>query len=180
MSRRPSVAAPLLAVALLVGVAACSSEPGLDREAAIDELIDRYPGAMSREQAGCYVDRVVAEVGAEQLGADADPTDDQVRRLTAIRVDCLGVADLGLPPTTTTTTPLTTDGDGATGSVPEQPSTFGDDPELDGLWVDCEGGSGAACDQLFEAAPLGSDYERFGATCGGRGAEPVCAEVYPG
>lgn len=180
MRRRPPAALALV-LAVLVGVAACSADPGLDREAAIDDLVERYPGAMSREQAGCYVDRVAEEVGAEQLGAEADPTDDQVRRLTAIRVDCLGVADLGLPPTTTTTTPLSTDGDGdGGGSVAPAPSTFGDDPELDGLWAECEGGSGAACDQLFESAPLGSDYERFGATCGGRGAEPVCAEVYPG
>ena len=158
--------------AVLVG---CSSEAAIDREATIDELIDRYPGAMDRDQAGCYVDRVVDELGPAPLAADADPTDDQVRRLTAIRVDCLGVADLGLPPTSTSV-PMAVDGSG----TPPGPQTFGEDPELDALWADCEAGSGASCDRLFDVAPLGSDYERFGATCGGRGAEPSCAEVYPG
>lgn len=170
-SRSAIVAAALVA---LLGLSGCSSE-GFDRQAAIDDLIERYPGAMDEEQAGCYVDRVVDELGEGPLAADADPTDDQIRRLTAIRVDCLGVASLGLPPTTTV--PSTA---GGTVVEPLGPQTFGDDPELDGLWADCEAGSGAACDALFDAAPLGSDYERFGATCGGRGAEPVCADVYPG
>lgn len=41
------------------------------------------------------------------------------------------------------------------------------DPTLDGLWTDCEMGDWAACDTLYIEAPVGSDYEEFGATCGG-------------
>jgi len=44
----------------------------------------------------------------------------------------------------------------------------GDDPALDELWVACGAGDGAACDELYFAAPSGSEYEDFGFTCGGR------------
>ena len=46
--------------------------------------------------------------------------------------------------------------------------TYGDDPTLDVLWDACADGSGAACDQLYFTSPLGSEYERFGGTCGDR------------
>ncbi len=48
------------------------------------------------------------------------------------------------------------------------PFTRGDDPELDALWEQCEAGFGQACDDLFTRSPLGSAYEEFGLTCGGR------------
>ena len=168
------VVALVSVVGLVVG--GCSSDPGFDREAAVAELLETYPGAMSAAQAGCYVDRVVAELGAAQLEPDAEPDDAQIRRLTAIRVDCVGVAALGQATTTAVAPPA----EGAPAETEPGPWTLGDDPVLDELWIACEGGSGAACDELFEVAPLSSDYERFGATCGGRGAEPVCAAVYPG
>ncbi|MEM8926260.1 MAG: hypothetical protein AAGD35_22370 [Actinomycetota bacterium] len=59
-------------------------------------------------------------------------------------------------------------GDGPTDGVPTGPNTRGDDAELDELWDECEGGSGVACDRLFRLAPVGSDYERFGLSCGDR------------
>lgn len=48
------------------------------------------------------------------------------------------------------------------------PFTLGDDDVLDGIWARCEVGDGKACDQLFEVAPIGSDYEWFGLSCGDR------------
>lgn len=48
------------------------------------------------------------------------------------------------------------------------PHSLGDDAGLDRLWLECEDGSGAACDVLFEQAPVDSDYERFGLSCGDR------------
>lgn len=45
---------------------------------------------------------------------------------------------------------------------------YGDDPALDALYDRCDGGDGAACDELYWSAPLGSAYEEFGGTCGGR------------
>ncbi|MFC7403554.1 hypothetical protein [Georgenia alba] len=51
---------------------------------------------------------------------------------------------------------------------PGEPQAYGDDPELDALWDACEGGDGQACDELFSVAPVDSEYEEFGWTCGGR------------
>lgn len=165
-------AAALAALAMVP--AACSSDaPAVDRAAAVEDLLVRYPGQIDRGQAECYVDRVSDELGIEALAVDAEPTDAQIRRLTAIRVDCIGVGNLGR-----TATSAPHGGDDPSVTV-RGPRTFGDDPELDALWAACEAGDGPACDALFEAAPLASDYEAFGASCGGRGAEERCADRYP-
>jgi len=59
----------------------------------------------------------------------------------------------------------------------DQPDTLGDDPVLDELWIGCEAGSGAACDELFAQAPIGSGYEDFGVSCGDRLDVLHCAEL---
>jgi S1-C subfamily serine protease len=61
--------------------------------------------------------------------------------------------------------------------------TRGDVPELDELWEGCVSGRGdwaLVCDTLFQVAPLDSEYEAFGDTCGGRN-EPSgwCEDLYP-
>lgn len=57
----------------------------------------------------------------------------------------------------------------ASAKPPEnEPQSHGDDSALDRLWDGCEAGNGRACDRLFELAPVGSDYERFGLSCGNR------------
>jgi len=43
----------------------------------------------------------------------------------------------------------------------------GSDPLLDLLWDDCAAGDMGACDELYRQAPLDSEYEEFGDTCGG-------------
>lgn len=48
------------------------------------------------------------------------------------------------------------------------PFNVGDDMYLDELWTACDRGDGAACDELWAEAPVGSIYESFGVTCGGR------------
>lgn len=48
------------------------------------------------------------------------------------------------------------------------PMQYGDDAALDLMYDECESGSNAACDNLFDASEIGSEYEDFGATCGGR------------
>lgn len=51
--------------------------------------------------------------------------------------------------------------------------TFGDDPDLDLLWLACEQGDWLACDDLYLDSPVESEYEWFGATCGGVVPEPT-------
>ncbi len=50
----------------------------------------------------------------------------------------------------------------------DSPNDYGDDAGLDALYEACELGTGSACDQLYYSSPFGSEYERFGATCGDR------------
>ncbi len=49
-----------------------------------------------------------------------------------------------------------------------EPYTYGDDPWLDELWDGCNGEDFGACQVLYEEAPIGSEYEWFGGSCGGR------------
>lgn len=59
--------------------------------------------------------------------------------------------------------------------------TYGDDPALDVLWDACEAEDWAACDDLYLDSPIGSDYERFGDTCGERmeaGTEIFCVDEF--
>lgn len=48
------------------------------------------------------------------------------------------------------------------------PAPLGDSARLDGLVEGCASGSMASCDELFARSDLNTDYENFGATCGGR------------
>lgn len=170
----------LALVALAVGACA-PSEGGFDREAAIERTMEGGAG-LDRPAAECYVDRVVEELGAEVLDPDAPPNEGLEAAKVAIRVDCVGIDGIGRPGSVGDGQRGGDVGTAATPSTERSagPWTFGADEELDALWVDCERGSGAACDELFDRSPLGSDYETFGATCGNRGAEPECAPVYPG
>ena len=57
---------------------------------------------------------------------------------------------------------------------------FGDDPVLDLLVEQCRRGNNQACDELHLTSPIGSEYEAYGRTCGGRapeGAEPSCFDA---
>lgn len=53
------------------------------------------------------------------------------------------------------------------------------DPVLAPLWDACDDGDFRACDELFEAAPVGSEEYNFGDTCGARN-EPSgwCVDIY--
>lgn len=55
---------------------------------------------------------------------------------------------------------------------PEHAGTFGDDPYLDELWDACADADLVACDTLYYDSPIDSEYEQFGAECGGHLADP--------
>jgi len=158
----------------LVG-SGCADGDDFDRQAAIERLVDSGE-ADGPQEAACFVDRVVADLGETAVDDSASLDLEQYRELTVIRLDCLGPAGLG--------SPARDGGDGPDRTVDtvvrNAPYTLGDDEDLDALWARCEAGIGAACDELFDEAPLGSDYERFAVSCGGRGAQLSCAVAYPG
>jgi hypothetical protein len=58
-------------------------------------------------------------------------------------------------------------------------SDYGSDDVLDALADDCEAGDFDACDTLFNESPVGSAYEEYGDSCGGRN-EPggFCTTIY--
>lgn len=76
------------------------------------------------------------------------------------------------------------DADTAAGEIDcsevDGPCDYGDDAYFDALWDECEAGNGASCDALYQESPLGSRYEQYGDTCGDRGYEPSCEDVYGG
>jgi hypothetical protein len=170
------VALGLGAIAVVVA-AACGGPQAVDRDQAAAKVLADSHGQLTAEQARCYVDRVIDEVGADQLQPDANPNPSQIGRLTAIRIDCIGVVNLGVPVPGTGTT--VTEAPSGT-SAHRVPQHFGDDPQLDALYRACQQGDGQSCDALFDAAPPGSDYEELAVTCGNRTREQRCADVYRG
>ena len=54
-----------------------------------------------------------------------------------------------------------------------EPMNYGDDAELDGLYDSCTAGDFEACDDLYLFSPIGSDYEAYGNSCGGRSSEDL-------
>lgn len=85
------------------------------------------------------------------------------------------------PPSTVaaSTTPAGPGGEPPPG---EAPGDLGDEAALDELAGWCFTGDMAACDDLYFESPLGSDYETYGSTCGGRNEATVggCATRYGG
>jgi hypothetical protein len=163
------VIAGLGAAATTLG--ACSTDD-FDRTAAIQQVVDEGDGRVTEDQAGCYVDRVRDEIGKAPLRPGATIPPEQIARLTTIRVDCIGVANLGADSPEPATVVL------PEGGLPG-PKKKGDDAALDALWDQCAAGLGQACDDLFDRAGMGTDYEAFAATCGQRTREDPCAPVYP-
>jgi hypothetical protein len=53
-------------------------------------------------------------------------------------------------------------------AVPADPGDAAVDTLLSDLYGQCADGDMAACDSLYFAAPMGSEQEAFGQTCGGR------------
>jgi hypothetical protein len=84
-----------------------------------------------------------------------------------------------VPGQTTTPGPTTPTG------IPDptqQPTGLGDDPAFDVLARSCYDGDMQACDDLFDRAPIGSQYRAFGDTCAGRqepGTFNYCHVVFP-
>ena len=153
-----------------------------DRDDAVDELVD---SGVTRDQAECYVDGVIDEFGQDRIdeiegeGDGATPTDEEVQALLDIVTGCgVDLSELGglgddEGDDSTDDTSGSTDETSASGLLPGD--TYGDNETLDALWDDCEDGDGEACLDLYLQSEVGSEYEEFGASCGGRDEELPCA-----
>jgi hypothetical protein len=164
------IVAALVGLVMIVG--GCSSTPPFDRDGAVNAVLAQN-SQLTRAQAECYVDRVLRDVGSGALDTSTAPPPEVVPKLTRIQVDCIGVVNLG---TSVPGSSVPLDESDLGGSVPRG---LGDDPHLDALYRACQAGSGPSCDRLFDEAPIGSAYEDFASTCGGRTKEPLCAAKYP-
>ncbi len=76
---------------------------------------------------------------------------------------------------------VTDDIDDTTGDTTgDDPMSFGDDPTLDALYTACGEGDWQACDDLYNSAPIDSEYFAFADTCGGvwdAGTTTYCVEA---
>jgi len=167
----------VVASVLVIGVVALvRSGSSFDRAAAVTRTVDGSAGRLTESQAECYVDGVKKQLGGRYLAPDASVPDDVAAKMTSIRIDCVGVANLGVTSTVDPADPSATAAPSTeAGNLPRQ---RGDDPTLDALYDQCAAGSGQACDDLFDLSPVGSAYESFAITCGNRTTERRCADVY--
>ena len=151
--------AVVLAVCLL-----CTGCVEADPVPTAQEVVDRTESALIAQGLSTEVAECVVRLGRYDLrvGPLDDVTADELT-LTCERAQ--SVLDGG-------------DGDDdSTPTAVDGPDTLGDDSSLDQLWRKCEGGSGSDCDELFRQAPVGSDYEQFGVSCGRRDDVLNCSEL---
>jgi hypothetical protein len=146
------IAAALVAVALIVAAVASSDDDDGDTAAAVSST------TTTEQPTTSYTYRTTTSTTAPATTATTAPA-------TTL-------------PTTATTAPTTTTTRRSTATT-RSPRTFGDDPQLDALYTGCGQGDMAKCDALYRQAPSGSDYQRFGDTCGDRN-DPgsFCVEIY--
>ncbi len=160
--RRPTVSAAgaiVATVALVLG--GCSSETP---EVTLDERVEQAEAELVADGATAEVAACVVRLARHDLrrGELDDLVADELL-LTCERAE--SILDGG-----------ESDDVGSLAFV-DGPDTLGDDRVLDDLWRACAEGSGLACDELFEKAPVGSDYERFGVSCGDREEILHCSEL---
>ncbi len=186
-SKRGLVIGGAILAAVVLAVVAFMALGGDDDDDASEvraELAAQFRGSsdLSDEQADCVADHVVDEIGAdrfEDVDFDADePPADLADDLFAAATGSLEACDIDpadFAGTGDDDKPVDDDGDEPSGDVDD----YGDDPELDALYDECEAGDYEACDDLYNQSPSGSAYEDFGDTCGDRN-EPsgYCVDVY--
>lgn len=119
---------------------------------------------LSGGDAECLADAIIDEVGTDELegedfSSQPDAVSDELLADSLERCDIDEQALGGGEDDDDSTSNTDDDGD--------EPDAYGDDPELDALYDDCEDGDMAACDTLFFDSPIGSEYEAFAESCGG-------------
>ena len=155
---------PLVAVVVLA-LAGCSSPNSEAVEITEADVVLAYvDDGVATEVADCFVGLAQREFAYEVLLPGAASADDQplIDEMLLNCEDAVAFLDHEEPPPRQ--------------SFDTGPFNVGDDMYLDRLWTECDRGDGVACDELWEEAPVGSVYESFGVSCGGRDALLNCGE----
>jgi hypothetical protein len=128
---------------------------------------------LSREQARCFAQEIFTLEGIDFTNAMSDPDafgEDMMSDpgMVSSFFEIFERCDID---------PSEFDGGGTDSSGFQPGDSYGDNPVLDRLWDRCEDGDGEACDELYFTSEVGSEYEEFGDTCGGRfpGGTVFCA-----
>ncbi|MGY1708665.1 hypothetical protein ACI8AC_04060 [Geodermatophilus sp. SYSU D00758] len=98
--------------------------------------------------------------GDDDAAAAADPTP----AATSSSADASPSASPAPPPTTAPSPSA----DAGAAPAGQPPGDLGDDPAFDALAEACFGADWTACDELYRGTPVGSEYEAYAETCGGR------------
>jgi hypothetical protein len=161
---RPAVL--VLALGLLIGACACSNDESSTTDATtLDDAFESLlvgDLSLTPGEARCVKTRVetLFDDGTRQLlvrgAADATAQTEFDEVLGACAFEAATPAD-------------------SLARRPGEPFTYGDDAELDRLWDECAASGTDVCDDLFNRAPEGSEYEAFANSCGGRGVQVACA-----
>lgn len=151
------VTARLLAVISAAVLVTACSQPEPVIEATEDDLLLAYvDGGTDPEVAECLIGLASREFSLDVLAPGAATEAEQLL-IDEMLLSCEDAVAI-----------LNAEERGPIDRTIDGPFNVGDDAALDDLWFACDGGDGAACDQLWEEAPVGSIYESFGVTCGNR------------
>lgn len=150
---------------------------GDDEDVRGDTIAALQDEDLTNDDATCLTDSLIEQLGTDEVakidfdsdeGPEGDVRDAVLEGVRDCEIDFESAgndasdvfrrtgSEIGDPDTTDT------DRDGG------EPEAYGDDPDLDALYDDCEGGDLAACDTLYFDSPIDSAYEAFGETCGDR------------
>ncbi|MFT7598368.1 MAG: hypothetical protein ACI8TP_001289 [Acidimicrobiales bacterium] len=148
--------------------AACSADDEVMVPPSRAQVVDAYAGTgLSEAVAQCVVGLGERQFDLIDLDPDRATPPQTQELLDEFILSCVDAENLGR---TTLSEPPSL-------AFKGEADVFGDDADLDDLWLLCEAGVGALCDDLWEAAPVGSTYEQFGVTCGERFDVLDCGEA---
>lgn len=164
---QPSLVAGVASALLVSG---CTSDAEMTAPGIDTVVVANIEAGMDGDVAECVVGIGAQELSLFVLMPGAERTSAEALLVDELTASCEEASAFVLD------SPLEPD----TLAFVDQPFTLGDDPTFDRLWEQCDAGEGSACDQLWEKAPVGSDYERFGVTCGDRNQLLDCTEELTG
>lgn len=178
---------PVFAMALLF-TACSSSGSDANKEAVIQmaaESLEADTGFYSEEYAGCLLEGLVDITGVswsdieealeldgtlESLEAQTSASGAEEEEFMALVFTCMTDANVfeELMDTVIDEVLDSSDADDSSWFSSEGAMNYGDDEYLDLLYDGCKDGSNEDCYVVWSMSPIGSEYEAFGLSCGGR------------